>query len=86
MLVGLAADTGERGDRGIALGVLSENDGRVVLCAAEMFKDSAGLAAERAAYIVDFIDAVRGGQLEKIEDKFGFDRVALVNKGTLRGV
>lgn len=52
MLVGLAAETGERGDRGIALGVLSESDGRVVFCAAEIFNCSAGLAAERAAYIV----------------------------------
>lgn len=52
MLDGLAVETGERGDRGSALGDLSESDGRVVFCAAEMFKDSAGLAAERAAYIV----------------------------------
>jgi len=52
LLVGLAAETGERGDRGIALGVLSESDGRVGFCAAEIFKDSAGRAAERAAYMV----------------------------------
>lgn len=47
MAVGLAAETGERGERGmdIALGDLSDRDGRVTFCAAEMLKDSLGLAA-----------------------------------------
>lgn len=52
MLVGLAAEIGESGDRGIALGDLSERDGRVVICAVEILKDGLGPAAVRAAYIV----------------------------------
>lgn len=51
LFVGLAAETGERGDRGRELGDLSESDGRVGFCAAEMLKDSLGLAVERAAYM-----------------------------------
>lgn len=47
MAVGLAVWTGERGERGIdiALGDLSDSDGRVTFCAAEMLKDNLGLAA-----------------------------------------
>lgn len=63
MLVGLAAETGESGDRGIAHGDLSERDGRVVFCAAEMLRDSLGLAAVRAAYIVA-METVRIWQLD----------------------
>lgn len=71
MFVGLAAETGESGDRGRELGDLSESDGRVEFCAADMLKDSFGLAAERAAYMVTTrVDSI--WRLEDgIEDKFG---------------
>lgn len=47
MVVGLAAEIGETGVRGRALGDLSDNVGRVVFCAAEILRESFGFM-ERA--------------------------------------
>lgn len=53
MLVGLAAEIGETGVRGRALGDLSDSDGRGAFCTAEMLKDSFGLTTRAVAvYIV----------------------------------
>ena len=52
MAVGLAVDTGEIGVRGTGPGDLSESDGRGVVCAAEMLKESFGREAARAASIL----------------------------------
>ena len=72
LLVGLAAETGEMGVRGIALGDLSANDGREAFCAWEVFRDSRGLAAERAAlYMLIGMDARRFG-LTNAKDNVGF--------------
>jgi hypothetical protein len=51
MLDGLAAEIGETGVRGRALGDLSDSDGRGAFCTAEMLRDSFGLTT-RAVYIV----------------------------------
>lgn len=68
MAVGLAAWTGESGERGIdiALGDLSDRDGRVTFCAAEMLKDSLGLAA----YILT--DMAEIGSLKSIKTNVEF--------------
>lgn len=53
MLVGLAAETGEIGVRGRALGDLSDNVGRGAFCTAEMLRDNFGLTTRAVVvYIV----------------------------------
>lgn len=58
MLDGLAADIGEIGVRGKALGDLrvigdlSGKDGRVAFCAAEMLKDSFGFIIRAELYMM----------------------------------
>lgn len=51
MLVGLAAEMGEMGVRGRALGDLSDREGRVTFCAAEMLKESFGFMARAVLYM-----------------------------------
>jgi hypothetical protein len=52
LLVGLAAEMGEMGVRGRALGDFSDNEGRVAFCAAEMLKDSFGFMTRAVLYIL----------------------------------
>lgn len=54
MLVGLAAEMGEMGVRGRALGDLSDREGRVTFCAAEMLKESFGFMARAVLYMVEY--------------------------------
>lgn len=58
LVLGLAADTGEIGVRGIAPGDLRDSDGRGAVCAAEMLKESLGRVAARAAYILTVSEIV----------------------------
>ena len=73
MLVGLAAEIGETGVRGRALGDLSDSDGRGTFCAAEMLKDSFGLTT-RAVYIVTDEEFTI---IEEVQDNRAVDTIAI---------
>jgi hypothetical protein len=66
LLVGLAAEIGETGVRGRALGDLSDSDGRGTFCAAEMLKDSFGLTTR--AVVVYIVTDEESTTVEEVQD------------------